>query len=291
MFSKTSTTNYTANYSNEIEQLKNLISSAEVIIIGAGAGLSTSAGLHYGGKRFHRLFPDFIEKYGLTDMYSSAFYPYKTLEEHWAYFSRHIYYNRYESEINSCYADLLSLVEDKDYFVITTNADHLFLRSGFDKNRLFYTQGDYGLFQCSVPCHQETYENEDAIFEMVQKQKDFKIPTELIPKCPRCGKPMDVNLRKDGTFVEPKGWHNALERYDNFLNKATDKKVLFLELGIGYNTPSIVKYPFWQMTHRSKTANYVCINLDDASCPKEIKDKSICIESDISEVVSLCKKI
>lgn len=291
MFLKKKTTNYTKNCSNnvnEIEKLNAMISEAEAIVIGAGAGLSASAGLTYDGDRFNKLFPDFIEKYDLKDMYSSAFYLFETIEEFWAYFSKHIYYNRYESEVNSCYYNLLKLIENKNYFVITTNADHLFIKSGFDKERLFYTQGDYGLLQCSTPCHKKTYDNKDIIYKMVEEQRNFKIPLELVPKCPICGEIMDVNLRKDGNFVEDCGWNKALERYQSFLNDNINKNILFLELGIGYNTPAIIKYPFWRMTHQNENANYVCINSEKIDCPSEINNKSLCIKHDINEVFLKC---
>ncbi|MFI3206211.1 MAG: Sir2 family NAD-dependent protein deacetylase [Clostridia bacterium] len=272
------------NYSDKIEKFVELINNADAIVIGAGAGLSTSAGLDYAGERFKKFFPDFIEKYGLSDMYSSAFYPFETQEEFWAYFSRHIYHNRYESEVNSCYSDLLELVKNKEYFVITTNADHLFIKTGFEKNRVFYTQGNYGLFQCSKPCHKKNYDNKEQVFAMVEQQKDMKIPSELIPKCPVCGAEMSVNLRKDGTFVEDSGWHDAMSRYENFVKENINKNIVFLELGIGYNTPSIIKYPFWQMSYGHKKANYICINFDDVRVPKEIKEKSLCFEMDIKKV-------
>lgn len=283
MCSKTETTNYTGDYWDKIALLKQKIQEADAVIIGAGAGLSTSAGLDYGGARFGRLFPDFIAKYPLTDMYSTAFYPFPTPEEFWAYFSRHIYHNRYESEVNSCYETLLKLVEDKNYFVLTTNADHLFIRNGFEKARLFYTQGDYGLFQCSVPCHQKTYDNRDIIDQMVAQQRDCKIPSELLPKCPRCGAPMEVNLRKDDTFVEDEGWDLALKRYEKFLKENLDKKVLFLELGVGYNTPGIIKYPFWQMTYQHPNAYYVTLNASADRLPRELDGRSMALEGDIFE--------
>ncbi len=286
MFSRKSITNCTESNWANIERMKKWIASADAVVIGAGAGLSTSAGLLYGGERFQRLFPDFIEHYDLKDMYSSAFYPFQSVEEYWAYFSRHIYHNRYESKVNDCYKKLLDMVQEKNYFVITTNADHLFIKSGFDKEKLFYIQGDYGLFQCSVPCHQETYDNRDMIYNMVKQQKAFKVPSELLPKCPRCGKPMDVNLRKDGTFVEDTGWHRAKNRYEEFLQENLARKIVFLELGVGYNTPGIIKYPFWQMTYQHADARYICINKEQANCPQEIKPRTICLSDDICEILT-----
>lgn len=285
MFSKISITKSTETYSENIKRLKNAIKSADAVIIGAGAGLSTSAGFIYTGERFQKYFSDFAEKYGFSDMYSGGFYPYSTPEEHWAYWSRYIYVNRYMDAPKPVYEELFELVKDKDYFVITTNVDHCFQKSGFDKKRLFYTQGDYGLFQCSEPCCQETFDNEDIILQMVEKQKDMRIPEKLLPVCPHCGKPMTMNLRSDNKFVEDEGWHKASERYSEFLRRHRNMKVLFLELGVGYNTPIIIKYPFWQMTAQNPEATYTCINYGEAFCPTEIKKQSICINADIGEVL------
>ena len=235
-------------------------------------------------ERFEKHFSDFGKKYGFKDMYSGGFYPYETPEEMWAYWSKFIFVNRYMDAPKPVYDQLLTLVKDKDYFVITTNVDHCFQKAGFDKKRLFYTQGDYGLFQCSEPCHEETYENEDMVRAMVEQQKDMKIPTELIPKCPKCGKPLTMNLRSDDKFVEDEGWHQAAERYENFL-KTRKGKILFLELGVGYNTPGIIKYPFWQMTAKNPDATYACVNYGEAVCPEDIRNQSICIDGDIGQVI------
>ncbi len=272
------------NYWDEIKKLKKALEEAEAVVIGAGAGLSTSAGFVYNGERFEKHFSEFGKKYGFKDMYSGGFYPYETPEEMWAYWSRFIFVNRYLDAPKPVYEQLLSLVRDKDYFVITTNVDHCFQKAGFDKKRLFYTQGDYGLFQCSEPCSDETYDNEEMVRSMVEKQKDMRIPTELIPKCPKCGKPLTMNLRSDDKFVEDNGWHEAAARYQDFLN-CHDGKLLYLELGVGYNTPGIIKYPFWQMTAKNPDAIYACINYGDAVCPKEIREQAICIEGGVGAVI------
>ena len=289
MFSRIQTTKSTENISDNIEKLKEKIRTADAVVIGAGAGLSTAAGFTYSGERFEKYFSDFRKKYGFEDMYSGGFYPYETPEEHWAYWSRYIYINRYMDATKPVYDDLLKLVANKDYFVITTNVDHCFQKAGFDKKRLFYTQGDYGLFQCSEPCCQETFDNKDIIFEMLKQQNDMKIPTELLPVCPHCGKPLTMNLRSDDKFVEDKGWHHAAERYENFLRTRAGGKILFLELGVGYNTPVIIKYPFWQMTAKNPNATYACINKGQAICPQEIERQSICVNAGIGEVLSLIK--
>ena len=289
MFSRIQTTKSTENISDNIEKLKEKIRTADAVVIGAGAGLSTAAGFTYSGERFEKYFSDFRKKYGIEDMYSGGFYPYETPEEHWAYWSRYIYINRYMDAPKPVYDALLKLVANKDYFVITTNVDHCFQKAGFDKKRLFYTQGDYGLFQCSEPCCQETFDNKDIIFEMLKQQNDMKIPTELLPVCPHCGKPLTMNLRSDDKFVEDKGWHHAAERYENFLRTRAGGKILFLELGVGYNTPVIIKYPFWQMTAKNPNATYACINKGQAICPQEIERQSICVNAGIGEVLSLIK--
>ena len=268
-----------------MERLKAALQDCDAVVIGAGAGLSTSAGFVYSGERFEKYFSDFTAKYGIKDMYSGGFYPFATPEEHWAYWSRYICINRYQDAPKPVYDDLLKLVQDKDYFVITTNVDHCFQKAGFDKKRLFYTQGDYGLFQCSEPCCQETFDNEAAIREMVTRQENMKVPTELLPTCPHCGKPLTMNLRSDNKFVEDKGWHRAAERYENFLRTREGQEILFLELGVGYNTPVIIKYPFWQMTAKNPNAIYACINQGQAVCPQEIERQSVCINADIGQVL------
>lgn len=286
MFFQTGTLRYTESFSDKISRLADELRSADAVVIGAGAGLSTAAGFTYNGERFSKNFFDFIQKYGFRDMYSGGFYPFPTPEEHWAYWSRYIYINRYSDTENGTYKTLLKLIKDKDYFVLTTNVDHQFQKAGFDKKRLFYTQGDYGLFQCSVPCHSNTYDNEETITEMVRRQKNMRIPTELIPVCPKCGKPMSMNLRADDTFVQDKGWYAASDRYSDFLRRHKGLHILFLELGVGFNTPAIIKYPFMQMTAENSNAVYACINLGECFCPDEISHSSVCIDGDIHEVLT-----
>lgn len=288
----------------QIEKLKTELKTADAVIIGAGAGLSTSAGFVYNGERFKQYFSDFEIKYGFNNMYSGGFYPYNTMEEYWAYWSRYIYINRYMSAPKPVYNNLYELVKDKDYFVLTTNVDHCFQKTGFDKHRLFYTQGDYGLFQCSQPCHMATYENYNIVRKMVEAQgyvidendrlllpkgitPKMTVPTKLVPYCPKCGKPMSMNLRSDNTFVEDEGWHRASERYTDFLRKHKNMKVLFLEIAVGFNTPTIIKYNFWHMTYEWKNAVYACLNYGEAYAPDEIKKKSICINGDIGEILSV----
>ena len=296
----------TGSYRDQIIRFKQALAGADAVIIGAGAGLSTSAGFVYQGERFETYFSDFGEQYGFRNMYSGGFYPYASKEEFWAYWSRYIWVNRYMNAPKPVYQELFDLIKDQDYFVITTNVDHCFQKAGFDKKRLFYTQGDYGLLQCSTPCHDKTYENEERIRAMVLSQgfaigadhelvippgvtPRMSVPRELLPVCPVCGEPMTMNLRSDNCFVEDEGWHLAAERYENFL-RTRGGKVLFLELGVGYNTPVIIKYPFWKMTAGNPDAVYVCINAGEADCPEQIRPRSICIEGDIGQVIEEAKQ-
>ncbi len=297
MFSKTRTLKSTKGSFDDMEQsfktaravesVRQKIKDADAVLIGAGAGLSTSAGFTYAGERFDNNFADFIEKYGFQDMYSAGFYPYRTLEEHWAYWSRYIDINRYQDAPKPVYNELLEIVRELDYFVLTTNVDHCFQKAGFDKQRLFYTQGDYGLWQCSKPCHDQTYDNEEVVKKMVAQQEKMRIPSELIPCCPVCGAPMSMNLRSDDTFVQDDGWYAAADRYQDFIERHQGMKMLYLELGVGSNTPGIIKYPFWQMTADNPKASYVCINYGQAYAPKEIAGQSVCLNGDIGSFTSI----
>ena len=294
----------------EITTLREILDSAECVVVGAGAGLSASAGFSYSGGRFKKYFSDFEAKYHFHDMYSGGFADFSSLEENWAYWSRFIYINRYMDAPLPVYEKLLELVRGKDYFAITTNVDHCFQKAGFDKKRLFYTQGDYGLFQCCVPCHKKTYDNEEIVKKMLisqgfgfkdsENKKDgeiifpenplkMEIPSELVPHCPVCGKPMSMNLRCDGTFVEDDGWHEAAKRYQDFLEKHKNARTLFLELGVGENTPGIIKYPFWNLVHQNKNAFYASLNMEKEEIPIEIKARSVLIKGDIFRTIEkLC---
>ncbi len=290
----------------QIERLARLADRADAVLIGAGAGLSTAAGLTYDGARFDRYFGDFKRAHGIPDMYSGGFFPYDRLEEYWAWWSRHIYVNRYQHAPKPVYDQLLGLMRDRDYFVLTTNVDHQFQLAGFDAQRLFYTQGDYGLVQCSEPCHQATYENEAFVRPMLEAQGfrfDAKgalelpaeaelrreVPQNLVPHCPVCGKPMVPNLRCDDSFVEDKGWHAAAARYQDFVRRHRGARVLYLELGVGGNTPVIIKYPFWKMTLENPHAVYACVNYGEAFAPRELGERALCIDADIAEVLrGLC---
>ena len=267
-------------------RLHQAIEQSDAVLIGAGAGLSASAGFSYKGERFERYFKDFASKYGFHDMYVGGFFPYPTAEEYWAYWSRYIMVNRYMDAPKPVYQALLSLVQKKDYFVLTTNVDHCFQKAGFDKSRLFYTQGDYGLFQCSAPCCQKTWDNEEVIRRMAEEQKDMRVPTSLIPLCPRCGKPMTMNLRSDDTFVQDDGWYQAAGQYRRFLLQHQKGRILYLELGVGYNTPGIIKYPFWKMALQNPEAVYACVNRGQAFVPGEFRQNALCLDDDIGSVLN-----
>lgn len=286
MFFSRLTRQSTQNFSTQVDKLRDALAMTDAVVVGAGAGLSTAAGYTYSGPRFSRLFGDFAARYGFSDMYSGGFYPYDTLEEHWGFWSRYVMCNRYEPIPGRVYQQLLDLLRDRDYFVLTTNVDHCFQRAGFDKQRLFYTQGDYGLFQCSRPCCQETWDNEDAIRAMVDQQSNLRIPSELVPHCPHCGAPATMNLRSDGTFVEDEGWHKAAARYSEFLRRHEGMHTLYLEIGVGDNTPGIIKYPFWQMTAANPHATYACVNLGEAYTPRELEHQSILIDAGANEVIA-----
>lgn len=292
----------TGTEEEQIRRLKDETEHADAIVIGAGAGLSTSAGLTYSGARFDRYFFDFADRYGIRDMYSGGFYPFPDEETRWAWWARHIYYNRYIDAPKPVYPELLKLVQDKDYFVITTNVDHQFQRAGFDKKRLFYTQGDYGLFQSVNPQIQKTYDNEEWVMKAMEAQGfvrdeegifqvpedgriSMRIPTEWIPRCPDDGSEVVMNLRSDDSFVEDEGWHRASAAYSDFLRRHENLHGLYLELGVGANTPVIVKFPFWHFTAGNPKAFYACINKNEAYCPKEIEERAVCIDGDIGEVL------
>ncbi len=267
-----------------LDNAKKAIDEADYIVIGAGAGLSTAAGIEYTGERFEKYFKDFIEEYGFTDMYSSGFYPFKSQEEKWAYWARHVFANRYDVGKTDVYQKLLKLVENKEYFVLTTNVEHQFWINGFEDERIFATQGDYGLLQCEKGCHDKLYQNKDQIFEWVDKTENFKIPSDLVPKCPVCGGNMDLNLRKDNYFVEDAKWHQMNENYSNFLNKI-DGKFVFLEIGVGFNTPGIIRYPFEQMTYNNDDATLIRLNLDYPQVIPENKDKTISFDENVEEIL------
>lgn len=302
MSSKIAITKSTGSFSDNIERLKRALHEADAVVIGAGAGLSTSAGFTYSGERFERYFSEFGQKYGFADMYTGGFYPYKTPEEMWAYWSRFIFVNRYMDAPKPVYEELYRLVKDKDYFVLTTNVDHCFQKAGFEKKRLFYTQGDYGLFQCTKPCCRKTWENEEVIRRMILSQgyafgprgelvlpegktAGMTIPSSLVPRCPNCGRLMTMNLRSDEKFVEDEGWKAAAVEYEAWLTTHREANIVYLEIGVGYNTPGIIKYNFWQQVYQNPNAVYACLNMEEDPVPREIEERSIVIGGDSAVVI------
>ena len=285
-----------------IRKAKETLAQTEAVIIGAGAGLSTAAGFVYSGERFEKYFGDFGRRYGFRDMYSGGFYPYQTQEEFWAYFSRNIWVNRYMNAPKPVYQNLFQLVQGKDYFVLTTNVDHCFQKAGFEKQRLFYTQGDYGLFQCSKPCCRKTWDNEESVRGMILSQgfeisaenelrlpegktAAMTIPSALLPKCPNCGRPLTTNLRSDDKFVEDEGWEAAASAYEVWVKAHQQEKTVYLEIGVGFNTPGIIKYNFWQQVYQNPQAVYICLNPEAGDVPKEIQDRSILIGGDSAAAI------
>ncbi|WP_455539249.1 Sir2 silent information regulator family NAD-dependent deacetylase [Terrisporobacter sp.] len=273
----------------DVIKIKPILDDCDAILIGAGCGLLYSAGLTYFGKRFEENFADFIEKYNMSDMYLGGYYPFDTEEEKWAYWSRHILINRYNKKVGKPYIDLLNLVKDKDYFVINTNANRQFQLAGFSQDKIFDPQGNYGLFQCKKACQDKLYDNEKIIKEMVKSEKDCKIPTHLVPKCPKCGGEMEVNIRRNNYFVQDNGWYESEKRYKKFIRDNRDRKIVFLELGVSITTPAIIKYPFWKMTEEFENAYYICINKGEGHIPREIEKKSIYVNSDIGDFLDRIK--
>lgn len=275
-----------AGYEEQIERAAKAIDEAEYILIGAGAGLSAAAGLTYGGKRFEDLFPEFIEKYGMTDMYSAGFYPFASEEARWGYWSKHVYVNRIEPQALELYRTLYKLVQNKPYFVLTTNADHQFYKAGFGDDHIFATQGDYGYIQCLKGCHKKVYEDEKMMLQMHQARRDCLVPSYMVPKCPVCGGPMTMNLRCDQHFVEDDAWHRAEENFGRFLKECEYKKTVLFELGIGFNTPVIVRFPFEKLAREHKNMTLIRLNLDEAIVPESLGDRAIGINADIRKSIT-----
>ncbi|SET18294.1 NAD-dependent protein deacetylase, SIR2 family [Olsenella sp. KH3B4] len=290
MFSSQWITTSTGSFSGCVDRIADAVRDADAILVGAGAGLSTAAGFAYAGKRFDDNFADFRDAYGITDMYSGGFYPFPDEESLWAWWSRSILLNRYDCPVGQPYLDLLNMLRGREYFVLTTNVDHQFQRAGIDRDRLFYTQGDYGLLQCSTPCHQETYDNEELVRQMAERQSNLRVPSELVPHCPRCGAPMSLNLRCDDTFVEDEGWHAAAKRYDDFLREHRRDRIVLLEVGVGGNTPGIIKYPFWRMAAQNRHATYVQLNRGEVLAPSQLERQSVILDCDAAEALAALRE-
>lgn len=303
MFLQNKMKQYTEDCSDKIKLVKEKLSEADAVMIGAGAGFSEAAGFQYGGERFKKYFSDFEGKYGFHDMYSGGFYPYETPEEMWGFWSRNIYINRYMNAPIPVYDWLYQIMKDKDYFIITTNVDHCFQKAGFDKKRLYYTQGDYGLWQCSGPCSHDTYDNEKVVREMVlaqgfeiasnndlilstKKKIEMDVTTRLVPYCPHCAKPLTMNLRIDNRFAQDEGWYEAAERYERFILSHQSLKMVYLELGVGNNTPGIIKYNFWNQVNQNPRATYISINMANEDVPEQIKNRSIYIKENSASIIA-----
>lgn len=281
------------NYIEKIKEIDKLICNADAVLIGAGAGLSASAGLAYSGIKFEQDFSEFIDKYGFTDLYTSSFYPFATETERWAYWAKHIYSVRYEPDALPLYGDLLKLVAGKDYFVITTNVDAQFRKSGFDPKRVFEVQGDYGINQCRCGCNDSLYSNENSVKSMISSIKNCNIPLELVPRCPYCGGYMDVHIRKDKYFIQDDAWYEAYERYQDFESNLTDREsVVLLELGVGFNTPTIIRYPFEIMADKYRNITLVRVNkMEHRSVFMRKNANSILVADDIKSVVTKLSEI
>lgn len=269
-----------------LKNIRNLIDKAEYILIGAGSGLSTSAGIEYSGERFENNFKEFIEKYHFTDMYSAGFYDFDTEEEKWAYWSKHMYLNNIGMDATDLYKNIFELVKNKNYFVITTNVDEQFYKSGFDKDKIFATQGSYRYIQCKNACHNKIYDATNIVKKMIENITDCKIPTKLVPKCPVCGGEMEVNLRKDAYFVQDDNWYKQDKKYGEFLDKTKNKRLLLLEFGVGFNTPGIIRFPFEQMTYQNENCILIRFNKDNCMTFLDIENRILKVEDHIKDIVS-----
>ena len=277
-------------YNSRIIQAKQAIEQADYIIIGAGAGLSTAAGLLYSGEKFKKDFKEFIEKYHFEDLYSASFYNFKTQEEKWAFFAKMIKLNRYNETPLKLYQELYEIVKNNEYFVLSTNVDGQFYNSGFDRKKVFEIQGDYSYLQCENACHNKLYNNKELVEKWLRNTKNCKIPSDLVMKCPVCGGNMDMNLRKDANFVQDENWYRQSEKYEDFLSRSKGKNVVLLEMGVGFNTPGIIRFPFEQMTANNVKTTLIRINKDYPNPMLEIKNKTISFDEDTNKIIEDLKE-
>lgn len=276
-------------YEDQINMAAEYIKDADCVLIGAGAGASTAAGISMGGNRFTDNFAEFTKKYGghyMTDMYAAGFYPFPSEEAKWGYWSKAALFNQFDLPALPLYKELYDIVKDKEYFVLTTNVDHQFYKAGFDKNKIFATQGDYGKIQCQKGCHPKTYDAEELFRKMDKARKDCLIPSELVPKCHVCGGRMEMNLRCDNYFVEDEAWHESADRYADFLEQNKDKKVVLLELGVGFNTPIIIRFPFEKMVRENPAYSLIRLNMDEAVVPECFGKRAIGIGGDMAKAIA-----
>ena len=277
-------------YNLRILKAKQAIKQADYIIIGAGSGLSTAAGLLYNGEKFEKDFKEFIEKYHFDNLYSASFYEFKTQEEKWAFFAKMIKLNRYNKKPLKLYQELYEIVRNKEYFVLSTNVDGQFYNSGFDKEKVFEVQGDYEYLQCENACNNKLYNNEKLVERWLRNTKDCKIPSNLVMKCPVCGGNMDMNLRKDANFVQDENWYKASNNYKKFLDRIKNKNMVLLEIGVGFNTPGIIRFPFEQMTANNEQTTLIRINKDYPLPMLEIKSKTISFDEDTNKIIEDLKE-
>ncbi len=278
------------SFNEKIQMAREKLDQADAIVIGAGAGLSAAAGLDYSGPEFKKEFADYIDKYKFPDLYSSSFYDFPTEEERWARWARHIDYARFRPDAFPLYRELLELVKDRNYFVITTNVDVQFRKAGFDPEKIFEVQGDYGLMQCAVGCHPKVYSDKETVENILHHSHDLTVDSAYVPVCPVCGGNMDVHVRKNQFFVQDENWDKAAERYEKFMAHYADKgSVVLLELGIGFNTPAIIRYPFEQITYRNPKATLIRLNSDYPHGPKETAARTISFTENMEKVISNLK--
>ena len=276
---------FTNSLSERIAHVGRLIADADYILIGAGAGLSAAAGLDYAGKEFEREFQPWIDRYGIIDLYSSSFYPFKTEEERWAYWAKHIWFSRFRTGGTELYHNILQLIKGKEYFVITTNVDAQFEKTEFAKEKIFATQGDYAYLQVRSGSTKTLVYNESWVKQALAATIDCKVPTELIPHHPLTGELMSPNLRCDDTFVEDERWHRQKEAYHEFVGKAWGHKLLLLEFGVGFNTPSIIRFPFEQMAASNSNVSLVRFNRDHPQLMQENVFNFTCFTEELGVVV------
>lgn len=291
MFSKMKTSESIKTYSDNIQKAADLIKNSDKILIGAGAGMSASGGISYADEvLFKKWFPRYYSMgmRSLVDM-QSIFWNVdeKNARSYWGYWANHIKHIRYDSPALKPYIDLFKLVKDKNYFVITTNVDGQFGKAGFAKKKIFEPQGEYALFQCDKPCKKEVFDNKEMINKMISNMDTniMKIREEDIPRCPYCKRLLKPNLRIDDSFVEEPHLVN-LDSYENFIHSSKKDSLVLIELGVGFDTPVIIRYPFQNIVYNYPNSSLIRINLDYADVPCEIENRSVSIKADIKKALN-----
>ena len=270
----------------EAEQLAALIQESDAIVVGIGAGMSAADGFLYIGERFEHAFPDFIEKYQLLDMLQASLYDFEDWEEYWAFQSRFVALNYLDQPLGASYVYLRELLAQKPHHIITTNADNAFAIAGYDSNNVFHIQGEYALWQCSNHCHQQTYRDDAKIRQMIAEQTNMRIPSELIPRCPKCNAPFEINKRNEEKgMVEDADFHAQAKRYHAFLDAHSKGKVLYLEIGVGHTTPQFIKHPFQQRVAENPDALFVTLNHKHYRIPLAIRPQTVQFTGHIAELI------